>query len=149
MGCTSGEWKDGDKEYVQNLFTQSEYKDTFVDDVLEPLFADINTKREGDLASNPNLGKGVKIPYLNGGLFEKDAFDETIFPLPGKYMKNMLDFFASYNFTIDENDPNDAEMGVDPEMLGRVFENLLEDNKDKGAFYTPKEIVTYMCANRS
>ena len=145
MGCTSGEWKDGDKEYVQNLFAQSEYKDTFVDDVLEPLFADINTKREGDLASNPNLGKGVKIPYLNGGLFEKDAFDETIFPLPGKYMKNMLDFFASYNFTIDENDPNDAEMGVDPEMLGRVFENLLEDNKDKGAFYTPKEIVTYMC----
>ena len=145
MGCTSGEWKDGDKEYVQNLFTQSEYKDTFVDDVLEPLFADINTKREGDLASNPNLGKGVKIPYLNGGLFEKDAFDETIFPLPGKYIKNMLDFFASYNFTIDENDPNDAEMGVDPEMLGRVFENLLEDNKDKGAFYTPKEIVTYMC----
>ena len=57
----------------------------------------------------------------------------------------MLDFFASYNFTIDENDPDDAEVGVDPEMLGRIFENLLEDNKDKGAFYTPKEIVTYMC----
>ena len=36
-------------------------------------------------------------------------------------------------------------MGVDPEMLGRIFENLLEDNKDKGAFYTPKEIVQYMC----
>ena len=40
---------------------------------------------------------------------------------------------------------NDAEVGVDPEMLGRIFENLLEDNKDKGAFYTPKEIVQYMC----
>ena len=60
-------------------------------------------------------------------------------------MKSMLDFFASYNFTIDENDPDDAEVGVDPEMLGRIFENLLEDNKDKGAFYTPKEIVSYMC----
>lgn len=55
------------------------------------------------------------------------------------------DFFDSYNFTIDENDPNDAEVGVDPEMLGKIFENLLEDNKDKGAFYTPKEIVRYMC----
>ena len=32
---------------------------------------------------------------------------------------------------------------VDPEMLGKIFENLLEDNKDKGAFYTPKEIVRY------
>ena len=60
-------------------------------------------------------------------------------------MKSLLDFFASYNFTIDENDPDDAEVGVDPEMLGRIFENLLEDNKDKGAFYTPKEIVSYMC----
>ena len=60
-------------------------------------------------------------------------------------MQSLLDFFASYNFTIDENDPDDAEVGVDPEMLGRIFENLLEDNKDKGAFYTPKEIVTYMC----
>ena len=57
----------------------------------------------------------------------------------------MFNFFSEYNFTIDENDPNDAEVGVDPEMLGKIFENLLEDNKDKGAFYTPKEIVRYMC----
>lgn len=85
------------------------------------------------------------MPYLNGGLFEKDEYDKTKFPLPAKYMKCLLDFFASYNFTIDENDPDDAEIGVDPEMLGRIFENLLEDNKDKGAFYTPKEIVQYMC----
>ena len=87
----------------------------------------------------------LKVPYLNGGLFERDATDETEFPLPAKYMQSLLDFFASYNFTIDENDPDDAEVGVDPEMLGRIFENLLEDNKDKGAFYTPKEIVSYMC----
>lgn len=146
MGCSAGEaWNDGDKEFLQNLFTHSTHKDTFVDDVLEPLFNDINTKREGDLASNANVGKNIKIPYLNGGLFEKDEFDYTAFPLPSKFMKDMLDFFASYNFTIDENDPDDAEIGVDPEMLGRIFENLLEDNKDKGAFYTPKEIVQYMC----
>ena len=56
----------------------------------------------------------------------------------------LFDFFDRYNFTIDENDPTDAEVSVDPEMLGKIFENLLEDNKDKGAFYTPKEIVNYM-----
>lgn len=61
------------------------------------------------------------------------------------YFKRLFQFFSEYNFTIDENDPNDAEVGVDPEMLGKIFENLLEDNKDKGAFYTPKEIVRYMC----
>ena len=51
----------------------------------------------------------------------------------------MLFFFSCYNFTIDENAPNDAELGVDPEMLGRIFENLLEDNKDKGAKTTTYE----------
>lgn len=146
MGCSAGEsWNDGDKEFVQNLFANTTHKNTFVDDVLEPLFNDINTKRTGDITNSPNVGSGIKIPYLNGGLFEKDDYDKTNFQLPAKYMKNLLDFFASYNFTIDENDPDDAEIGVDPEMLGRIFENLLEDNKDKGAFYTPKEIVQYMC----
>ena len=140
----NAQWGDGDREFIQHLFENASDKDTFVDNVLEPLFNDINIERKGDLASSA-VGKDIRVPYLNGGLFEPDAADAVDFPLPAKYMKSMLDFFASYNFTIDENDPDDAEMGVDPEMLGRIFENLLEDNKDKGAFYTPKEIVGYMC----
>ena len=138
------EWGEGDVEFIQTLFENSNDKDHFVDEVLEPLFDDLNTERANDLVS-PKVGRSIRVPYLNGGLFEREATDETAFPLPAKYMKSMLDFFASYNFTIDENDPDDAEVGVDPEMLGRIFENLLEDNKDKGAFYTPKEIVSYMC----
>lgn len=140
----NAKWGDGDREFIQHLFENASDKDTFVDNVLEPLFNDINSERKGDIASSA-VGKDIRVPYLNGGLFEPDAADAVDFPLPAKYMKSMLDFFASYNFTIDENDPDDAEMGVDPEMLGRIFENLLEDNKDKGAFYTPKEIVGYMC----
>lgn len=147
LGVPAGKpWGTGDREFIQNLFANCQDKDHFIDNVLEVLFNDLNTERKGDLAT-PSLGggRGRLIPYLNGGLFERDATDETAFPLPAKYMKSLLDFFASYNFTIDENDPDDAEVGVDPEMLGRIFENLLEDNKDKGAFYTPKEIVSYMC----
>lgn len=146
LGVPAGEpWGTGDREFIQNLFAQTADKDHFIDNVLEVLFNDLNTERKGDLAT-PSLGGGRgRLPYLNGGLFERDATDETAFPLPAKYMQSLLDFFASYNFTIDENDPDDAEVGVDPEMLGRIFENLLEDNKDKGAFYTPKEIVSYMC----
>ena len=138
------EWGEGDAEFIQTLFEDSTDKDHFVDEVLEPLFDDLNSERANDLVS-PKVGRNIRVPYLNGGLFEREVTDETEFPLPAKYMKSMLDFFASYNFTIDENDPDDAEVGVDPEMLGRIFENLLEDNKDKGAFYTPKEIVSYMC----
>ena len=139
LGVRAGEpWGTGDSEFIQNLFTHTTDKDHFIDDVLEALFNDLNSEDERKLPQ-------YRTPYLNGGLFERDASDETNFPLPAKYMQQMLDFFSSYNFTIDENDPDDAEVGVDPEMLGRIFENLLEDNKDKGAFYTPKEIVTYMC----
>ena len=132
------EWGEGDSEFIQNLFAQTKDKDHFVDNVLESLFDDLNSENEKKLSQ-------YRTPYLNGGLFERDTTDDTEFPLPAKYMQSMLDFFASYNFTIDENDPDDAEVGVDPEMLGRIFENLLEDNKDKGAFYTPKEIVSYIC----
>lgn len=140
-----GWWGDGDPEFLQTLFSQFDDKDHFVDNVLEPLFNDLNTERKGDVSQLTVLDCQFKVPYLNGGLFEREATDQTLFPLPAKYMQSMLDFFSSYNFTIDENDPDDAEVGIDPEMLGRIFENLLEDNKDKGAFYTPKEIVTYMC----
>ena len=139
LGVKSGaEWGSGAPEFIQTLFAQTKDKDHFIDNVLESLFNDLNNENEKKLSQ-------YSTPYLNGGLFERDATDETEFPLPAKYMQSLLDFFASYNFTIDENDPDDAEVGVDPEMLGRIFENLLEDNKDKGAFYTPKEIVSYMC----
>ena len=131
-------WGEGDSEFIQNLFAECKEKDHFIDNELESLFNDLNSEEQKELTK-------YRTPYLNGGLFERDASDETEFPLPAKYMQSLLDFFASYNFTIDENDPDDAEVGVDPEMLGRIFENLLEDNKDKGAFYTPKEIVSYMC----
>ncbi len=140
------EWGSGDPEFIQNLFKDCPDKDHFVNKVLNLLFNDLNTERKDDLSKLSTLNSQlIKIPYLNGGLFEREADDEMEFPLPAKYMQSLLDFFASYNFTIDENDPDDAEVGVDPEMLGRIFENLLEDNKDKGAFYTPKEIVGYMC----
>ena len=146
LGVPVGEpWGNGDAEFIQHLFEKCKDKDHFIDDVLETLFNDLNTERKGDNSQLSIFNYQFKIPYLNGGLFEREAADETEFPLPAKYMQQMLDFFSSYNFTIDENDPDDAEVGVDPEMLGRIFENLLEDNKDKGAFYTPKEIVTYMC----
>jgi len=143
--AANAEWGSGDQEFIQNLFEQCKDKDHFVDGVLEVLFNDLNTERKNDNSQLSIFNYQLKVPYLNGGLFERDATDDTEFPLPAEYMKSLLDFFASYNFTIDENDPDDAEVGVDPEMLGRIFENLLEDNKDKGAFYTPKEIVTYMC----
>ena len=146
-------WMCGDLNYMQNLFERSWYKNDYLDAVLEPLFFGIlNTKpaERAALFSEYGWDKDLleewkDIPYLNGGLFERDEEDEPESVFPAEYFQRLFQFFSEYNFTIDENDPNDAEVGVDPEMLGKIFDNLLEDNKDKGAFYTPKEIVRYMC----
>lgn len=138
----------GDKDFLWHLYERSgeALKDDFLDRVLEPFFTNaLNTHRLNDEYVLPSDGTRVKVPYLNGGLFERDVDDEVPTKFPRKLFENLLTFFKEYNFTIDENAPDDVEIGVDPEMLGHIFENLLEDNKDKGAFYTPKEVVQFMC----
>lgn len=152
LGVPAGkEWGEGDRDFMLKLFKNAteRQKENFLDDILEDLFAeglDRNRSDKGDLYDTEVYGIGkCRIPYLNGGLFERDELDKKSSHFPAAYFDSLLTMLSQYNFTIDENDPNDAEVGVDPEMLGRIFENLLEDNKDKGAFYTPKEIVQYMC----
>ena len=101
-----------------------------------------------------------KIPFLNGGLFEAEYdWRKQKIDLPDSLFRNqeknragdngtgILDVFDRYNFTIKEDEPLEKEVAVDPEMLGKVFENMLEvtERKSKGAFYTPREIVHYMC----
>ncbi len=136
-------WLCGDTNFMLNTFNQSDRRDDYLESVLEPLFFGVlNTEVE---KRDPSLRKWASIPYLNGGLFERDAVDSLKIVLPKHLFSDLFSFLASYNFTVDENDPDDAEIGVDPEMLGKIFESLLEDNKAKGAFYTPKEIVRYMC----
>lgn len=139
-------WLDGNRNYMHDLFVNSDKKDDFLDGVLEPLFFEIlNTDKPYRTAAAKALPGSDNIPYLNGGLFAADEIDELDCKFPESLFSKFFNFLDSYNFTIDENDANDAEIGIDPEMLGHIFENLLEDNKDKGAFYTPKEIVDYMC----
>ena len=152
LGVPAGkEWGEGDRDFMLKLFKNATegQKENFLDDIMEDLFSeglDHNRSDRGDLYDTKVEGfRNCRIPYLNGGLFERDNRDKKPNHFPASYFDGLLTMLSQYNFTIDENDPNDAEVGVDPEMLGRIFENLLEDNKDKGAFYTPKEIVQYMC----
>ena len=156
-------WMCGDVNYLKNIFERhvqangEKVFDTtpgsFLDCVLEPLFFGVlNTKVKDrkELFSKKGwdlklLSEWENIPYLNGGLFEQEEFDIPKSAFPNMLFNELLTLFSEYNFTIDENDPNDSEIGIDPEMLGKIFESQLEDNKDKGAFYTPKDFVQYMC----
>lgn len=130
--------------------------------ILERLFFQtLNTPMEERLN---NLPKGAEIiPFLNGGLFEPNIEDYYKSDSEGNNQNNFdisddwfLRFFGElekYNFTIDENSVAEIEVSVDPEMLGRIFENLLAEidpdsgetaRKATGSFYTPREIVDYM-----
>ena len=156
MGVSDGgSWGEGKFRFMYKLFEEAtaEQQADFVHEVLEHLFFHaLNTDRkaDNDLYDTRVFPERVRVPYLNGGLFEEDDADRcfkacTDARFPAELFRDLFAFFEQYNFTIDENDPDDAQVGVDPEMLGRIFESLLEDNKEKGAFYTPKEIVQYMC----
>lgn len=161
-GCFKSEpWGSGTKSFIRDLFDHCLKQEGkyFFDDFLEPLFYE---------ALRINRGKNhyykrfnCKIPFLNGGLFdplENYEWDRVRFDIPNEIFSNkhikgerdadgILDIFERYNFTMNEDEPLEREIAIDPEMLGKIFENLLDikDRKSKGAFYTPREIVHYMC----
>jgi len=102
------------------------------------------------------IGLDSSTPYLNGGLFEAHVNDwvKEEIAFPNKYFERVFLHFERFNFTTDESSPDYEQIAIDPEMLGRVFESLLATQltesgdsarKAKGAFYTPREIVSFMC----
>lgn len=146
LGATSLQYTDGNIDFIDDFWEKAPKTNSFYKDHLTRLFfMGLNLQRKNDDFELPN-GKVVKVPFLNGGLFEPDnEINKGDFPIiPDSLFKDLFAFFSSYNFTIDESALDEREIGIDPEMLGHIFENLLEDNKDKGAFYTPKEIVQFM-----
>ncbi|MEG3899064.1 MULTISPECIES: Eco57I restriction-modification methylase domain-containing protein [unclassified Microcoleus] len=151
----------GDRRFLTKQYEPFRTKpdDTnYYGEVLEPLFFEtLNAQR-------PNFeSRWGKIPYLNGGLFDRDygagirdaagrETPETI-TLPNSLFDpgssdGILGFFNNYNFTVSENVAGDEDVAVDPEMLGKVFENMLaaEERGQSGTFYTPRGIVQFMCA---
>ena len=159
LGCKE-KWNDGDKKFLRNLFIECQRNNrNFFNDYLEYLFYDaLNNEHRGSADPSIYPRFGCKIPFLNGGLFNNDYdWQATDIKIGNELFSNkkgdndegsgVLDLFDLYNFTVKEDEPLEKEVAVDPEMLGKVFENLLEvkDRKSKGTYYTPREIVHYMC----
>jgi len=162
LGVARGrDWGSGRRDFLRRL-AKGEYGKygNFFNDILEPLFYDTLATDRGHEAWCNRFE--CRIPFLNGGLFEPPGdydWRKTDIILPDRLFTNsefveegitgtgVLDVFDRYNFTVNEAEPLEREVAIDPEMLGKVFENLIEDNRRKGlgAYYTPREIVHYMC----
>lgn len=146
------------------LLSSKIVSDNYYHNILEPLFFGVlNTSIDSrDIRSD----LFDKVPYLNGGLFNPQTDDYyemdrgtftskfiNTLKISDKWFKEFFELLETYNFTIDENTVFDQELSVDPEMLGRIFENLLaeinpetgtSERKRTGSFYTPRQIVEYM-----
>ncbi len=156
-----GNWGDGPRNFLRQLADRAiREKKCLFNDVLEPLFYDTLATDRGHEAWCKVFS--CRIPFLNGGLFEPLAgydWEKTNISFTNALFSNqdrtpagdtgsgILDVFDRYNFTVNESEPLEKEVAIDPEMLGKVFENLIEENRRKGlgAYYTPREIVHYMC----
>jgi len=167
-------WGEGDKNFLRSLFNKCNEdlpteastqagKKNFFNDYLEVLFYDtLNNPRTNQVDSTYSEYFDCRIPFLNGGLFEpvnnynwrkidivipNELFSNNKKTEEGDIGSGILDVFDRYNFTVQEDEPLEKEVALDPELLGKVFENLIEENlrKGQGAYYTPREIVHYMC----
>ena len=162
LGVAQGQpWGSGPRHFLRQLADRAvAHEQCLFNEVLEPLFYDTLATDRGPDAWCPTFQ--CRIPFLNGGLFEpladydwrqraislpNDLFTNTQRLPSGDNGTGILDVFDRYNFTVNEAEPLEKEVAIDPEMLGKVFENLIEENRRKGlgAFYTPREIVHYMC----
>jgi hypothetical protein len=140
-----------------------ENKKFILGEVLEPLFFECLNKPLTDRTAKYANNDYVLIPYLNGGLFHpNEGSGGDYYPapkgskgveIPNEWFINLFETLKTYNFTIDENLDFDVELSIDPEMLGRIFENLLAEinpetgesaRKTTGSFYTPRRIVSHM-----
>lgn len=123
--------------------------------LLKLFFETLNTKvQDRDPSKHNKLFE--KVPYLNGGLFDESEEDKLFTKLQlDAWLLPFVEILESYDFTVDESSSQYQQVAVDPEMLGRIFENLLASQNEEteklanqrkafGAFYTPREIVDYM-----
>ncbi len=122
--------------------------------ILCPMFFDAMATGSSSRSEHPVLGF---VPYLNGGLFRRSALEDHIndageVSLPDDVFDpesegSLLNLLSRYRFTTRESTPDDQSVDPDPELLGRVFENLYQGDErhNTGTYYTPREIVHFMC----
>ncbi len=175
------EWGTGPKDFLRRLFCSKIADDrNFFNDILEPLFYEaLRVPRTDDYYSRFDC----KIPFLNGGLFDpireydwvhadvhlpNELFSNSKRTTAGDTGTGILDVFDRYNFTVNEEEPLEKEVAIDPELLGKLYEKFNAINAENyskyckaltarrpdlerkfnhkyGVHYTPREIVQAMC----
>ena len=148
-----------DRDYLNALWrdyaaADGEQKNFYIDRLRPLFFAGLNNPKSQDHTHHDSARELIgDVPFLNGGLFEQTALDrraehggDDAVTVPDDALRRiMTDLFDKFNFTVQESTPYDVEVAVDPEMLGKVFEELVNDRHGSGSYYTPRAVVAFMC----
>jgi len=150
-------WISDDIHFLKNFWTtytkSKKLKNSFYSEWLSVLFFEaFNNKFFPKSYFSKELNSMLQLsPYLNGGLFTEQRLDSVgIIVLDDDFLK-IYNFFNRYNFTIREDLPLEEEVAVDPEMIGKVYESLVnlsessDERGDAGIFYTPRAEIDFMC----
>ena len=143
----------GNNDYLKALWNDyraaSLHTNFYISRLAPLFFAGLNNPQSRNLnRDNPVPHDRIgDVPFLNGGLFEKtDLDDRDGVTVPDDAIEPVLrDLFDKFNFTVMESTPFDIEVAVDPEMLGKVFEELVTGRHESGSYYTPRAVVSFMC----
>ena len=142
-------WLGGNEKFIQGFFQayqKSKADNKFYEDWLTILFFEsLNHKFTPRKYLPKEINNALILaPYLNGGLFkEKPQYDDNGWIIPDNEIESFFEFLFSHSFTIEESSLDDAELQLNPEFLGIIFERLV--NKADGAVYTPRTEVDLMC----
>ena len=139
----------GDRDYLRSLFdaTEAETDENFLNDRLFwAFFRGLGNTVDLLEELAEVVERRGNVPFLNGGLFEMQEYDSrNAIQIPNDAFAKILELFERYNFTVTESTPLDIEVAVDPEMLGKVFEELVTGRHNTGSYYTPRAVVSFMC----
>ena len=139
----------GDQDYLRALFdaTEAETGENFLNDRLYWVFFRGLGNTVNLLEELPEIiERRGEVPFLNGGLFEMQDYDSrNAVHIPNDAFVEILELFERYNFTVTESTPLDIEVAIDPEMLGKVFEELVTSREETGSYYTPRPVSSFMC----
>lgn len=137
-----------DSAYLRNLADAGGMgKKSIFRSRLDPLFFDALGSPMGD-STHRDVDAVGDVPFLGGGLFEQSEQDKKLQDVPDAALLKVIGpdgLFYRYNFTVEESTPLDIEVAVDPEMLGKVFEELVTGRHESGSYYTPRPVVAFMC----
>lgn len=131
-----------DPRYFQQLLDKNTKRNFYNHFLCDLFFNVLNTKKEDRSATNPNF---QQVPFLNGGLFRRHSIEENNvnIAIPNTAFTEIFTFLDRWAWYADDDEEFEVN-GINPEILGHIFEQTITNRPGKGAYYTPIDVTNFI-----